>query len=75
MFLFLAQKDHSFHMLIGKGVSALYTNPSFWISIIGALKLVAQGFGLQIPDDLTNEIANGFAALLTVYGIITNHDK
>jgi uncharacterized membrane protein len=51
----------------------VFSSPSFWISILGAAKLIAQGFGFDIPDALTNDIANGVAALLTVYGIIKNH--
>jgi uncharacterized membrane protein len=48
---------------------------SFWISILGAAKIIAQLFGLEIDDALVNNIANGFAGVATLVGIIMSHDK
>lgn len=44
--------------------------PAFYVSILGALKLITDAFGCQIiTDDQINAIANGLAALATVVGV------
>jgi uncharacterized membrane protein len=45
------------------------------VSLLGAIKLVLQMFGIQIPDQNINEIANGAAALVNIVGIIMSHRK
>lgn len=45
------------------------------VAILGAGKLIAQPFGIEISDAVINDIANGVAALITVGGIIYNHAK
>lgn len=50
--------------------------PTFWLAIIGAIKLTTDAFGLTIiADDQVNMIANGVATLFTVAGVIISHDE
>lgn len=44
-------------------------------TLLGAAKLILEPFGIIIPDQNVNEIANGIAALATVIGIIISHRK
>lgn len=43
--------------------------------LLGAVKLILQPMGINIPDQNLNEIANGIAALATVIGIVYSHRK
>ncbi|MNY77120.1 hypothetical protein D3C86_2169250 [compost metagenome] len=45
------------------------------LSLLGALKLILQPFGVEIPDDNFNEIANGAAGLAALIGIFLSHKK
>jgi len=51
------------------------TSPLLWVAILGALKLLLDAGGIQIPDDKVNEIANGIAAVLAVVGMWMDHSK
>jgi uncharacterized membrane protein len=44
-------------------------------SLVGALKLSLQPFGIEIPDQQYNELANGAAALITIIGVFLSHRK
>lgn len=47
--------------------------PFLVVSILGAVKLVTDAFGISFLDDNSiNSIANGVAALATVIGILIN---
>lgn len=44
----------------------------FWLGMIGAVKLASESFGIQwITDEQLNAIADGFAALFTVIGVVS----
>ncbi|MBP1964379.1 hypothetical protein [Paenibacillus aceris] len=46
------------------------------LGLIGAAKLILDAYGMDlIKDTDMNAIANGVAALLSVIGIYTNHQK
>lgn len=46
------------------------------LGLLGAAKLILNAFGVDlISDDNVNAIANGVAALLSVVGVYTNHQK
>ncbi|MDD9268034.1 hypothetical protein ACFPES_13430 [Paenibacillus sp. GCM10023248] len=46
------------------------------LGLLGAAKLILDAYGVNIiEDDDINAIANGVAALLSVVGIYTNHQK
>lgn len=46
------------------------------LGLLGAAKLILNAYGLDIiQDDDINAIANGVAALLSVVGVYTNHQK
>lgn len=46
------------------------------LGLIGAAKLILDAYGMDlIKDEDMNAIANGVAALLSVVGIYTNHQK
>ncbi|SDN72419.1 hypothetical protein SAMN04487897_104203 [Paenibacillus sp. yr247] len=46
------------------------------LGLLGAAKLILNAYGLDIiHDDDMNAIANGVAALLSVIGVYTNHQK
>lgn len=49
------------------------TSPMLWVAILGALKLLLDIAGIQIPSDKIDAIANGIAATLTTIGIIIDH--
>lgn len=44
-------------------------------AVIGALKIILQSFGIVIPDELANDVANGAAAVMTIIGIFMSHRK
>ena len=45
-------------------------SPTFYLAILGTLKLIMQAFGLDIiSDEQVNTIANGLSALTTVVGV------
>jgi uncharacterized membrane protein len=46
---------------------------TFWLAILGAGKLVAEGFGVHFDDALINGLADGLAALVTLVGIVKDH--
>jgi uncharacterized membrane protein len=46
---------------------------AFWAGILGAAKLVAQMAGLEVPNEMVNDIANGLASVFTVVGIVMDH--
>ncbi len=51
-------------------VYARLKSPTFYIAILGALKLTMQAFGVEIiSDEQVNTIANGLATLMTVVGV------
>jgi len=50
-------------------------SPLLWTAILGALKLLLDVAGIQIPDARVNEIANGIAAVLAVVGMWMDHSK
>ncbi|WP_200963533.1 hypothetical protein [Paenibacillus sp. Soil766] len=46
------------------------------LGLLGAAKLILDAFGMDIiTDETANAIANGVAALLSVIGVYTNHQK
>jgi uncharacterized membrane protein len=46
------------------------------LGLIGAAKLILDAYGMDlIKNEDMNAIANGVAALLSVVGIYTNHQK
>lgn len=46
------------------------------LGLLGAAKLILNAYGLDIiQDDEMNAIANGVAAVLSVIGVYTNHQK
>jgi uncharacterized membrane protein len=46
------------------------------VAILGAAKIILQGFGLDIiQEDNINAIANGVAAVVTVVGVFKSHKK
>ena len=46
------------------------------LGLLGAAKLILDAFGMDlISNDNMNAIANGVAALLSVVGVYTNHQK
>jgi uncharacterized membrane protein len=48
---------------------------TFWLGIIGAIKLGTDAFGFKVIDDTQlNAIADGVAAIFTVLGVIISHD-
>ncbi|MBO7745096.1 hypothetical protein I8J29_12875 [Paenibacillus sp. MWE-103] len=42
-------------------------------AVLGALKLIAQPYGISIPDKDINDLVNGIAAVVSIVGIIMNH--
>lgn len=48
---------------------------AFWIGILGAVKLVAQVAGYEIPDQMINDVSNGLAAIASVIGVVLDHGK
>jgi len=48
-------------------------SPLFWTAILGALKLVLDAAGIQLPGDKIDSIANGIAAMLAVIGVVVDH--
>jgi len=47
--------------------------PALVLALLGAVKLVTDGFGIQIlTNESINEIANGVSAVVTVIGILIN---
>lgn len=44
-------------------------------SLLGGVKLILEPFGVTIPQDDINNIINGVAAALTVFGIVYHHLK
>lgn len=48
---------------------------TLFAAILGAIKLILQAAGIDIPDDTINEIVNGAAAIGTVIGIALSHRK
>lgn len=50
--------------------------PAFWLAIVGAIKLTTDAFGYKlIEDSQVNAIADGFATLFTVAGVVISHDN
>lgn len=46
------------------------------LGLIGAAKLILDAYGMDLIKDADmNAIANGVAALLSIVGIYTNHQK
>lgn len=46
------------------------------IGLLGAAKLVLDGFGWNIiSDDQINSIANGVAAIVTIAGVVMSHNN
>ena len=46
------------------------------VAVLGAVKIVLQAFGLDIiTDDQINAIANGVAAIVTIFGVVMSHRK
>jgi uncharacterized membrane protein len=48
---------------------------SFWIGMVGVAKLALQVYGIEIPDETINSIANGIGALVGAIAIIKDHGK
>lgn len=49
-----------------------------FLAVVSALKLILQPFGIdltELTDERVNAIANGFAALMTIIGIVRNNLK
>lgn len=47
---------------------------SFWVSILGATKVITGAFGLELfLDGQIETIADGIAAIATVIGVAINH--
>lgn len=47
--------------------------PTFWVGLLGAVKLVANAFGVEITDSMVNDLANGLAALFVAVGVVMDH--
>lgn len=46
------------------------------VAVLGAVKIVLQAFGIDvITDQMINDIANGVAALVTIFGVVMSHRK
>lgn len=45
------------------------------VALLGAVKLILQPFGIEITEQHINDIANGAAALVTVWGVVYSHVK
>ncbi|MGF9917580.1 hypothetical protein ABEX47_13685 [Paenibacillus ehimensis] len=52
-----------------------WKKPAFILGILGAAKLALGSFGVDIPDNLINDIANGVSSILVLVGIIADHGK
>lgn len=48
---------------------------AFWGGLLGGVKLVANAFGVEITDEMVNDLANGLAALFITIGVILDHGK
>lgn len=50
-----------------------------WTTLIGGLvaagKLVSNSFGINIPDELINDLVNGVAAIMAIVAIFMSHKK
>jgi uncharacterized membrane protein len=50
-----------------------------WPTLIGGLvaagKLVSNSFGINIPDELINDLVNGVAAIMAIVAIFMSHKK
>lgn len=45
------------------------------VAFIGAAKPIVEGvFGIQIPNEMVNDLSNVIGIGLTIWGIWTNHD-
>ena len=55
----------------GGYVSERLKQATFWVGLLGAVKLATDAFGFNIiSDEQVNTIANGLAAICTVGGIL-----
>ncbi|WNR42115.1 hypothetical protein [Paenibacillus roseipurpureus] len=46
------------------------------LGLLGAAKLILDAFGVTLlTDETVNAVANGVAAILSVVGVYTNHQK
>lgn len=46
------------------------------VAVLGAVKIVLQAFGIDVvTDQMINDIANGVAALVTIFGVVMSHRK
>lgn len=50
-----------------------------WTTLIGGLiaagKLVSNAFGIDLPDELINDLVNGVAAVMAVVAIFMSHKR
>lgn len=48
-----------------------------WTTLIGGLiaagKLVSNSFGIDLPDELINDLVNGVAAVVAIVAIFSSH--
>jgi len=45
---------------------------AFWIGILGAFKVITDGFGFEIANDQINSIADGLASIAIIIGIFAS---
>lgn len=51
------------------------SKPGLILGLLGVAKLALDNMGISIPDELMNDIANGFSAVLVVISIFTDYGK
>lgn len=49
--------------------------PTLITGLVAAGKLVLNSFGINLPDELINDIINGVAAVVAVVAIFMSHKK
>lgn len=46
------------------------------VAVLGAVKIVLQAFGIDVvTDEQINQIANGIASIVTIFGVVMSHRK
>jgi uncharacterized membrane protein len=59
----------------GKRMNQQINYVSLFAAVLGAMKIILQSVGIEIPDEHINSIVNGAAAIVTIIGIFMSHRK
>lgn len=51
------------------------TTPTFWLGVVGVVKLSSAAFGITLPDLGWDELANAIAVVGGAIGVIASHIK